>query len=463
MISVRRPQSLVSRVLGLVLLILVLGGVLVAGSTWFNGRQAARQAYDRILIGAAIDIAESIRVQDGAPIVDLPVSAFQLLAQAPDDRIYYAVAGPDGQLITGVDLENPIAPPVRGGVRVQFFDDTLDGDPARFVRLTRLFVERNFSGPVDVVVGQTTQARATMTRDLVLDALLPMALAGLALIALSFVVIRSALSPLEALVDDLTARDPYDLTPMPTDRVPQELQVMLGAMNRFMQRLDGQVHAMRNLISDTAHQLRTPVAAIRVHTETAMAEPDAQGRSRALDRLLNRTRSLGTLLDQLLSRALVIHRTDSTPRTPVDLREIALEIAEQDDLATLMPGAELRLDIPEDPVTVLADAFSLREAGRNLLNNALAHGQQPVVVGASVEDQHAVLWVRDAGPGPAEAVIGKLGDRFNRDANSGEHSTGIGLSIVGSVAAAFGGRVDMSKGDNGFRAALILPQAEDVE
>lgn len=460
MINAIRNRSLISRVLGIVFVILVLGGVLVAASTWLNGQQAARQAYDRILIGAANDIAESIRVQDGAAIVDLPVSAFQLLAQAPDDRIYYAVTGPDGAMITGIDADNRVALPARGGGAVQYFDAALDGEPARFVKLTRRFVERDFSGPVDVVVGQTLWARSAMTRDLVLDALLPMVLAGILLIALSFAVIRSALSPLEELVDDLSARDPYDLTPMPTDRLPQELRVMLGAMNRFMQRLDGQVHAMRNLISDTAHQLRTPVAAIRVHTESAMSEPDETGRSRALDRLLNRTRSLGILLDQLLSRALVIHRTDSVPRTAVDLRDIALDIAEQDDLATLVPGAELRLEIGEEPVMVMADAFSLREAGRNLLNNALTHGKQPVLVGASIDGINAVLWVRDSGTGPGDAVISKLGDRFNRDAGSGEQSTGIGLSIVGSVAAAFGGRISMTREEDGFRAALILPRAK---
>ncbi|MBY6166559.1 sensor histidine kinase N-terminal domain-containing protein [Pseudooceanicola nitratireducens] len=458
----RPVRSLVSRVLGTVFVILLLGGVLVAGSTWWNGQQAARQAYDRILVGAASDIAESIRVQRGAPLVDLPVSAFQLLAQAPEDRIYYAVIGPGGQLVTGVDPDHRITAPARGGAPVRFFDDMLDGEPARFVILTRRFVERDFSGPVDVVVGQTLRARKAMTRDLVIDALLPLALAGIVMISIAFLVIRSALAPLGALIEDLSHRDPYDLTPMPTERLPRELQVMLGAMNRFMQRLDTQVEAMRNLISDTAHQLRTPVAAIRVHAETAMSDPEEEARGRALDRLALRTRSLGTLLDQLLSRALVIHRTDSMPRTLVDLREIALEIMERDDSAVLAPGAELRLEIGEDPVLVRADAFSLAEAARNLLGNALSHGEAPIVIGAGEEDGQAVLWVQDSGPGPEDQVIARLGARFNRNAGTREQSTGIGLSIVTSVAAAFDGRVEMTCRPDGFRAALIFPLVPDT-
>ncbi|MCB4455667.1 sensor histidine kinase [Leisingera sp. McT4-56] len=453
----RPPLTLATRVLGAVLMILLLGGLLVSGSAWRNGQQAARQAYDRILLGAANDIAESVRIQAGVPVADLPVSAFQLLAQAPEDRIYYAVHGPGQMFITGVDPGTEIHASEPGTDGPGYFDAALNGEPARFVRVTRRFAERDFSGPVEVVVGQTLRARKAMTADLMLDALWPMAAAGLALMVMAWAVIRTALRPLGAITEDLARRDPYDLTPIATGRLPRELQVVLGAMNRFMGRLDGQVEVMRNLISDTAHQLRTPVAAIRVQAETAVAEPDAAARHRALDRLLARTRSLGSLLDQLLSRALVVHRTDSAPRLPVDLREVALEIMERNDHALLAPGSDLRLEIGEEPVMVRADAFSLGEAAGNLLGNALRHGTPPVAIGAKRRGGDAILWVRDAGPGPAPAVLAQLGSRFNRDAGTQESSSGIGLSIVNSVAAAFGGRVEMARKEGGFCAALVLP------
>lgn len=458
----RRIDSLAARVLGAVVAILLLGGLLVAGSIWWNGRQAARLAYDRILLGAANDIAESIRVQNGVPLVDLPVSAFELLAQAPDDRIYYAVSGPDGGHITGLDatLAPPTAPLVPGPDGAGFFAATLNGEPARFVRVTRRFAEREFTGPVQITVGQTLRARRAMTSGLIVDALLPMLVAGLALMLISWLVIRRALRPLEAITADLARRDPYDLTPMEVARLPGELQVVVQAMNRFMQRLDGQFEAMRNLISDTAHQLRTPVAAIRVQAESAAAETAAEPRGRAIERLLSRTRSLGTLLDQLLSRALVVHRNDSAPRVTVDLREVALEIMERDDHAILAPGVELRLEIGEAPVMVRADAFSLGEAARNLLGNALRHGVPPVVIGAERRGGEALLWVRDHGPGPDDDIRARLGDRFNRSAGSREGSTGLGLSIVHSVATAFGGTVEMTRDDSGFRAALVLPLLE---
>ncbi len=453
------PHSLTARVLSAVILILVLGGLLVALSIWANGRLAAREAYDRLLLGAASDIAESVRIQDGAPVVDLPVSAFQLLAQAPEDRIYYAVQVPDGPFITGLDRDAVITPPDQGGPGPLYFAADLNREPARFVRVTRLFAERDFSGEVEILVGQTLRARRAMTAGLMRDALLPMAVAGALLLIMSWFVTRSALRPLEALSDDLTGRDPYDLTPMPSDGLPRELQVMLGAMNRFMGRLDRQVDTMRNLIADTAHQLRTPVAAIRVQAEIAQDDPDAPARKRALDRLLGRTRSLGTLLDQLLSRAMVIHRIDSAPRLPVDLREVALEILEERDHELIAPGIEVRLEIGEDPVLVRGDAFSIGEAAKNLLGNALRHGKPPVSIGADRRGDRAILWVRDCGPGPGTAIADQLGDRFNRTTGSGEDSTGLGLSIVKSTAEAFDGKIEMARDADGFRAALSFPVA----
>ncbi|WP_172327340.1 sensor histidine kinase [Mangrovicoccus sp. HB161399] len=453
------PQSLLTRVTGAVLSLLLVGGILVALVSWANGRAAARTAYDRLLLGAANDIAESISIQDGVPLTALPVSAFQLLAQAPDDRISYAVRGPGRELLTG--QEDAPRPRLRSrGVEPVFFDADMQGEPARFVEVTRRFAERDFSGGVTVTVGQTMRARNAMAIDLSRSALLTVGAAGLALLLISVFVIRSAMRPLVAMAGDLSARDPHDLTPMEPAGVPAEVAVVLEAMNRFMARLDRQLEAMRSLISDTAHQLRTPVAAIRAQAELAVEEEDPERLRGATAKLLARTRSLGGLLDQMLSRALVIHRTEAVAREPVDLRDVALDVLDSADPELLSPGAEVALLIGEAPVTVLADAFSLQEAAKNLLANSLRHGKPPVRIGVEAADGEARLWVGDAGEGPPGDLMDRLGGRFERAAASGGQSAGLGLSIVKAVAGAFGGRVEMARGADGFRVALVLPLAE---
>ena len=444
--------TLVSRVMVGVLSLLALGGIVVAFAAFAYGRSAARQAFDPLLVGAAQDIAESISIGDDGPVIDLPVSAFGLLSLAPDDRIFYAIHGPDGALLTGYDG----IPAALDTVQPRFRDWTLQGDPARFVTVSRLFSERAYAGRIYVTVGQTTQARRAMALDLTRRALLVTAVGGVALIVSALLIIRSAMRPLNVLTRDLSLRDPYDLTPMQADG-PQEVRVLVGAMNRFMGRLDRQVGAMKNLISDTAHQLRTPVAAIRAQAELAL-EDDAPRQPQRLERLVWRTRSLGTLLDQMLSRALVIHRMDNAAPTDIDLRDIALTVLDSRDHELLAPGKDVQLRIGEDAVMVLADEISLTEAVRNMLGNALRHGTAPVVIGVSVTAAEAAIWVQDSGDGPPEAVRATLGQRFERAAASKGNSAGLGLSIVRAVAQAFGGEMTMANVDDGFRVSLTLPR-----
>ncbi len=453
------PHSLVSRVLLVVLALMLLGGALVALTSWRNGTEAARQSYDRILLGAAHDIAESIQIEDGVAVIKLPVSAFDLLAQAPDDRISYAVRGPSGELITGYeDTPSPQNNVVTANGPI-FFDGSMQGETARFVVITRRFAERDLSGVVSVTVGQTLRARQAMALDLTRNALIPVGIVAFVLMLASYFLVRSAMQPLENIATDLLKRDPYDLTPIDVTGAPTELGVSLSALNRFMGRLDRQIDAMRTLISDTAHQLRTPVTAIRVQAESIVEEPDSENAQVSLGRLVRRTRTLGTLLDQLLSRALVVHRTDSATRTLVDLRNVALEILESRDHEIIQPQADIELVIGEDEVLVRADEFSLTQAAKNLFTNALKHGTAPVRIGTDISGNHAILWVEDSGPGPDADLAPKLGKRFTRTASSKEDSAGIGLSIVVAVAEAFDGRFEMEKTSTGFRASLILPLA----
>lgn len=443
------------RVMVGVLSLLVVGGIVVAFAAFAYGRSAARQAFDPLLVGAAQDIAESISIGDAGPVIDLPVSAFSLLSLAPDDRVFYAIHGPDGVLLTGYDG----IPAALDTVAPRFRDGAMQDDPARFVTVSRLFSERAYAGRIYVTVGQTTQARRAMTLDLTRRALLVTALGGVALIVSALLIIRSAMRPLAVLTRDLTLRDPYDLTPMQADG-PQEVRVLVGAMNRFMGRLDRQVGAMKNLISDTAHQLRTPVAAIRAQAELAL-EDDASRRLQRLERLVWRTRSLGTLLDQMLSRALVIHRIDNAAPTAIDLRDIALTVLDARDHELLAPGMDVQLRIGAAAVTVLADEVSMTEAVKNMLANALRHGIAPVIVGVSATGDAAAIWVQDSGDGPPDAVRATLGQRFERSAASRGNSAGLGLSIVRAVAEAFGGTMTMANIDGGFRVSLTLPrQAE---
>ncbi len=139
------------------------------------------------------------------------------------------------------------------------------------------------------------------------------------------------------------------------------------------------------------------------------------------------------------------------------MRDIALDVFEEGDHAVLNPEFDVILDIGEDPVEVLADVQSLKEALKNLLNNALKYGRSPVRVGASLQGGRASIWVEDAGGGPVDGVLAELGSRFNKGALSRQSSSGLGLAIAHSVALSYDGELCLEKtGGARFRLPLCL-------
>lgn len=429
-------------------LVLGVGGAAVAVAVLAYGRQAAQQSYDRLLIGAANEIAGALLVRSGALVIDIPASAFELLALAPEDRILYAVYDQDGRLLTGYAS----ALPPRGDAT--FGAVSFAGETARTAMAIRRFSEREFVGEIRVVVGQTTRARDALAREMVRRAFGVVGGIGLLTLGLTAFAIRSALAPLRRIEAGLARREPRELTPLDV-AVPREISHLVAAINRFMAQQARQIDTMRTLIADASHQLRTPVAAIRAQAELAADEPDMARQKAIVARILERSVSLGHLTDQLLSHALVIHRAEAVPHAMVDLRTVAIRIVEACDPDEAFG---LGLDLVEEPTTCRGDVLSLVEAGKNLVNNALRHGRSPVTVIARAGEGEVQLAVRDAGQGMPESVRAAASQRFGQPVGITAQSAGIGLAIVSAVAVAHEGTLrfeDLPGG--GFQAVLALP------
>src|SRR3546814_215774 len=152
---------------------LSLGGTIVlAVAALEYGRRAADQVYDQLLAGSALAIAETVNVIDRKLEADLPYAALDMLSLAPDDRVFYRIAAPGGETITGYsDLPAPETIGVTG--HPQFFDATYRGEMVRFGILGRLVVEPAVQGWATVQVGQTRRAREALARSLAFDALTP--------------------------------------------------------------------------------------------------------------------------------------------------------------------------------------------------------------------------------------------------------------------------------------------------
>ncbi len=433
----------------LILAAVVIATIIAAGR---YGRAAADETFDRLLRGAALQIAERVTVSDGAADVDLPVSAFELLSLARADRVFYRIIRPNGKTLTGYE---GLPLPARDADGI--YDTAYRGMPVRAIRLTRRLAERSVSGAVKIIVAQTTDERAALAQSITTQAVLTIAGAGVAILFLSLILVRIAMRPLARIEQAMLGRDARDLSPIDVP-APAEVSVLIEAINRFMRRLGQRIEAMQALVAGAAHQLRTPITAMRVQAQLALDERDPARLDRLHKRIHQRSVELGRLTDQLLGQALIAHRADSEVLQPLDLRLVAIE-AEREVRAAV--GNEAVLDLPGDAVMVKGDFISLREAVKNLVDNAFKHGKAPVTLTVTVAAEgRAAILVRDAGEGIPEALAARIGERFISN-GVGPDSAGLGLSIVAAVAASHGATLTMRRdAETGFEAGLDIRAAD---
>lgn len=424
-------------------------------------RFAADSSYDRLLLGSAGSITETLSVTPGEVRADIPYAALDMLSAAPDDRVFYRVIAPDASTVTGYgDL--PAAPMLeaRNNAAPIFFDATYRGEQVRFVVTGREVRTGGHSGWVRVQVGQTRTARTGLARELTIRALLPILAMTLLAGLVVWLTVRRAVRPLETVGANLAAREAADLSPI-TAPVPSEVAPLVTAVNAFMARLDSNMAMLRNFIADSAHQLRTPLAALLVQMRSAETTKgaDRQASIQAASRSASR---LARLLDQLLSEAMIAHFAEERRTAPFDLRR-TIEQSLQDSVP-LMSEADVRFTCGLRSAPLIGDAVMVAEAVKNLIHNALKYGagednEASVTVTLERSGEHLLLSVCDRGPGTDPNALEELGQRF-RSGHSAQGGAGLGLAIVRQVMERHGGALTVSNREGGgLCVALDFPTA----
>jgi two-component system sensor histidine kinase TctE len=466
----RHSWSLRARLVSTLALLFLCGTLLLFLGARAYGRLAADRSYDRLLAGSALSIAETLSIVRGEIRVDVPYAALDMLSAAPEDRVFYRVSGPDGRTLTGYDdLPRPDADGLRGAPApvdataapepVRFFDADYAGEPVRFALLARRIAEPGLNGRILVQVGQTRRARQELARELVLGALAPIALITLLALGAVWFGVRRALQPLGRVGAELAAREPADLSLVATP-VPADLAPVVDSLNGFMRRLDANFAILRGFIAAAAHQMRTPLAALRVQAQLALDEDDPREQRAQLLAVERNASRLSRLLDQLLSDATVTHRSDLRRFERFDVVPVLRRALR--DVAPLADGAarvQFESELESAPFT--GDAVMLGEALRNLVDNALRHGAAApgalVEVRLRAEADALALSVSDRGPGLAGEDRERLFERFTRGTDT-VPGAGLGLAIVRQVARSHGGEVQLlDREGGGLRAELRLP------
>lgn len=442
-----RPQSIRNRVLAgslAALLALVAALALIA---WSYAKRAADEAYDRVLAAAVISIADGLQVEEGFATVDVPQAAFAMLGASRMTRVFWRVASPNGAFLTGhYDLAQEEPRPSGGGVRIS--DASYRGAPIRLASASRYFVAGDVADWAVIRVAETREARDALAAELSRNILTPVLLAALAAVAMLWFGVTRAVAPLAEVGADMARRSPLDLAPIPAGH-PREVAPLVDALNGFMARLAASLGATRAMTADAAHQLRTPIAALRAQAELALGERDPRATRRRIERVLANAQALGQIQEQLLNAATIAHRLEAQPRLPVSLRAVIEEALEQLDEEAL---ARIDLVLPARDAWVEGDQIALREMVQNILGNALTYAPAGPVRAqvAAMAGAVAEIVIADRGPGVPDNEKAAVFQRFRRgEAGRIAPGTGLGLSIARDVAQACGGEIGLEDTEGG--------------
>jgi two-component system sensor histidine kinase TctE len=452
--------SIRSRLIGYLSAGFAVGLLVLTWAANSYGRIAADGSYDRLLSGSASSIAETLSITPASVRVDIPYAAMDMLAAAPNDKVFYRVVDVSGRTVTGYrDL--PAGPETSAQSfaekPVRFFDATYRGDPVRFVLLGREARVGGRTGWVVVQLGQTRLARAAMAKELTLRAVIP--IVGLAL--LFFIVIwlgvGRALRPLDSIGSDLQQRDHSDFSKIDVG-VPRELVPVVSALNGFMGRLDTSFAFLRTFIATAAHQLRTPLTALIVQISSAETSSGEQ-RAANVEAANASARQLARLLDQLPSDALVEHRSVLRRFDRIDLKMVVEQVIR--DTVQLSRDSDIRFTTALSSAELNGDGVMLAEAIKNIVHNAIVHGygaDGTVKISLAREPGGFRLEVADRGPGLGN-VAAAIADRF-KSARSDATGAGLGLAIVNQVVATHGGRLSWSNRTGGGALIILWLPAE---
>jgi two-component system sensor histidine kinase QseC len=285
-----------------------------------------------------------------------------------------------------------------------------------------------------IYVGERVEARNQILYTVVRSALWTLSIA-LPLLALAgWWSVRRGLAPLRQLVRAIAGRRPESLEAIRLNEPLAELQPVVGALNHLFERIANLLEAERRFTADAAHELRTPIAAIRVQAEVARGAADPSERLRAIEQTLAGCDHARHLVEQLLTMARLEAET-APVREPFDLSALVRQVAAQVAPAALDRRQSLVLEAAE-PLTARGDVTLIGLLVRNLLDNAVRYSPDGAMVRATVErqDQRACLTVEDSGPGLTEQQRARLGERFFRVLGTNQSGSGLGWSIVRWIA-----------------------------
>ncbi len=455
-------RSLFVQLLDWVLVPLVIIWPLAILFTFIAARAIADSPYDRELAATVRALQRYVPEEPVTPYRIEPIVPPHLreFVQTEDDtdKIRFQVVVGEGELLFG-DAEIP-APELSQMVVsdvVRFRDDEIEGESVRIAYL--VMQPPRWERPVALQIAETLGKRNRLAAEVTRMVAAVLMILLLILVVLVLYGLKRGLMPLAHLRDMVLARSPADLSPLPIGDAPVEVEPLVATVNQQLARVAASVESQRRFIADAAHQMKTPLAGLKMQAELAKRAGDETD-------LRERLGQLGAGADRahhLVQRLLSLARADESAMARkgsacVDLDEAARRACELLAPVAVERGIDFGFEPAQGPVPVEGDSLLLQELVANLAENAIKYtprgGRVTVRVRGGADP---AIEVEDTGPGIAPADRERIFERFYRVPGSGSPGAGLGLAIVKTVADRHGATLSVGPGEGGagsrFRAS----------
>lgn len=306
------------------------------------------------------------------------------------------------------------------------------------------------------ITAERVDIRNALAERIILKSVIPVVLALPVAGLLIWLIVGYGLAPLRNLAASLRIRRAEDLSPLLLDHQPVELKQVVSSTNDLLGRLEGSFAREKQFASDAAHEMRTPISALKVHLHNL--SQGLPGEDHDLVQLKVATVRMGNLVDQILS----LYRT-SPDQYMARFREIDLYLCAQEMIVTLYPefdGKNIQLELTGTHALMQGDRFALDTLMKNLLDNACKYAPSggQVHVDITADKSCVILLIEDSGPGVPEEQYQRIFDRFYR-LGGDQHETGVvgcglGLAIVRHIADLHGAEIELQK--SSFESGLAI-------
>ena len=437
----RERRSLFGEILDWMLTPLLLLWPISLALTWLVAQNIAGKPFDRALEYNVQALAKLVVVRNNRVQFTLTGPAREILRADDTDLVYYQVLGTHGEYLSGErDLPMPPDDDKASDDEVRLREDVIQGQDVR-VAYTWIKVDLKGASPVLVQVAETLEKRKTLATEIVKGTMVPQFVTLPLAVLLVWLALVRGIKPLAQLERRIRARKSDDMSPLDDTAVPEEVAPLVSSINDLLSRLKVSLTTQKRFLADAAHQLKTPLAGLRMQADLAQRETDADELKKSLKHIGQSSIRATHTVNQLLALARAETTGRSLAKQSVDMVQIVAEVMADSVPRALEKKIDLGYDGPaagEKSNQLEGNPTLLKELVRNLLDNAIAYtpekGQVTLRLMTDRFSGVLVLLVEDSGPGIPESERELVFQPFYRALGTNVDGSGLGLAIVLEIA-----------------------------